>query len=70
MEISGNSTASAGWPSSTDAANTDSTAGTGKISPDGKAFTSMLINGLLENEDLQKKIFDPLNEAIEEGKGE
>lgn len=45
-------------------------AGAGKISPDGKAFTSMMMQGMMENAELQRKLFDPVKEAVDEGKEE
>ncbi|WP_137136369.1 hypothetical protein [Rhizobium sp. FKY42] len=73
MAVSGaGSGGSSGVTSTTtgSAGGSGSGSGTGKISPEGKAFESMLAQGLMSDLDMQKKIFDPLKEALDESKDE
>ena len=70
MEISGSSAASAGGLETTGTSDSSAGAGAGKISPEGKAFVSMLSQGLIDDGEMQKRIFDPVKEAIDEGSDE
>lgn len=70
MEISGSVPPAASGLGETGTTDLGANAVAGKISPDGKAFTSMMIQGLMDNAELQRKIFDPVKEAVDEGKEE
>ena len=70
MEISGSTPPAASGLGEMDTTDFSAGAGAGKISPDGKAFTSMMMQGMMENAELQRKLFDPVKEAVDEGKEE
>ena len=70
MEISGNLPPGLSGLGEIGTTDFSASAGAGKVSPDGKAFTSMMMQGMMENAELQRKLFDPVKEAVDEGKDE
>lgn len=70
MEVSGSKGANPVSLSAETGGTSSGGGGTNKIDPEGSAFESFFANTLFSNLMSQKQIFDPVKDAIDEGKDE